>query len=464
MKEFMGESFLLTTQTAQDLYQNIAAKMPVIDYHCHISPKEIAENKVYDNIAQVWLYGDHYKWRAMRSAGVDEKYITGKSTDYEKFEKYAEIMPMLLGNPLYHWSHLELKRYFDISLPLCKENAPLIWAKSLDKIKNLPAKSIIEISRVEVICTTDDPADNLQWHKKIKEDKNFKTKVVPACRPDKTLNIDKPDFKDYIESLEKVGGVKIQNLEALKEALSNRFTYFNESGCKAADHGLDFIPFVYTDEAKADFILQKALNGGTVSADEAEGFKTHLLLFCARQYARLNWVMELHYGVLRNTNSEMFNKLGPDTGFDSIGNSVNAEKLLKLLDALQKKSSLPKTLIFPINPADNTVISAAIGCFQDSSVKGKLQQGSAWWFNDTKNGMEDHLTTYASLSALGNFAGFLTDSRSFLSYTRHEYFRRILCDFIGKAVENGEYPNDKNALEKLVSDISYKNAKEYFGF
>jgi len=464
MRKFMDEDFLLMTETACELYRNTAAKMPIIDYHCHINPREIAENKTYENITQVWLYGDHYKWRAMRSSGVDEKYITGESTDYEKFEKYAEIMPMLIGNPLYHWSHLELKRYFNIDLPLSLENAPAIWEESNRKIKELSVKNIIKMSGVEVICTTDDPIDNLEWHKKIGQDKSFGTKVLPACRPDRALNLEKADFSGYIKALGDTAGVEIKSVSTLKEALSKRFDFFNTLGCKAADHGLDFIPFVSASEHETDIIFQKALDGQTLSLNEIEIYKTNILLFCASQYSRLGWVMELHYGVIRNANTSMFNKLGADTGFDSIGNPGNPAKLLSLLDSLDQNKTLPKTLIFPITPSDNAAIGTAIGCFQDSSVRGKLQQGSAWWFNDTKNGMEEQLTTYASLSALGNFVGFLTDSRSFLSYTRHEYFRRILCNLIGKTVENGEYPNDRNYIEKLISDISYTNAKKYFGF
>ena len=464
MKPFMDTDFLLSSPTARELYHNVAAKAPIIDYHCHISPQEIAKNKIYENISQVWLYADHYKWRAMRSAGVEEKYITGDASDYEKFEKYAEIMPMLFGNPLYHWSHLELKRYFDIHLPLCKENAPAIWAESCQKIKNLSARTLIEMSGVEVICTTDDPVDDLHWHKQIREDKSFKTKVLPAFRPDRAVFVEKPDFSDYIKLLGQVADVEICTLSDLKTALKQRLSVFQAAGCKAADHGLAQVPFVLLPEEDVNAIFQKALKREALSFSEIEAFKTNLLLFCAAQYAKMGWVMELHYGVLRNTNSAMFETLGADTGFDTIGCPGNPEKLVRLWDALHTENSLPKTLVFPINPVDNAAVGAAIGCFQDAGAKGKLQQGSAWWFNDTKNGMEEQLTIYASLSVLGNFVGFLTDSRSFLSYTRHEYFRRILCNLIGTAVENGEYPDDKAHLEKLVTDISYANAKAYFGF
>jgi glucuronate isomerase len=464
LARFLNEDFLLSNKTAKDLYQQTAAGLPIIDYHCHISPRDIAEDKTYDNISEVWLYGDHYKWRAMRSAGVDERYITGDAPDYEKFEKYAQIMPMLFGNPLYHWSHLELWRYFGVTSPLGPETARDIWEAAQRKIKPLSAREIIARSNVEVICTTDDPADDLKWHIEIQKDPSFKTRVVPACRPDRALNIEKPDFSLYIGRLGASAGVEIKSARDLKSALALRFEAFNSLGCRAADHGLDFVPWAPADDEKTETIFQKALAGVALTPDETEAFKTEILFFCASQYARLGWVMELHYGVVRNTNTNMFKRLGPDTGFDAIGNGGKAQNLLSLFDRLNGVNALPKTLIFPINPVDNAMIGAVIGCFQDSSAKGKLQQGSAWWFNDTKIGMEQQLELYASLSALGNFVGFLTDSRSFLSYTRHEYFRRILCNFIGKAVENGEYPNDSKALEKLVTDISYTNAKEYFGF
>jgi glucuronate isomerase len=464
MKKFMDENFLLNSEIARNLYHNVAKNMPIIDYHCHISPKDIAEDTVYGNIAQVWLYGDHYKWRAMRSNGVDEKYITGDSTDYEKFEQWAKTMSKLIGNPLYHWSHLELLRYFDIELILNEENCKQIWELSKEKLKNLSVRKMIEKLNVKIICTTDDPIDSLEFHKKIKEDKNFKTKVYPAFRPDKAINIDSPDFSTYINQLSAISEVNINNLDSLKLAINKRIDFFNQMGCKASDHGLDYIPYIKLDEHDVNAIFIKALSGEKLTGSEIEAYKTSLLLYLAEQYHKNNWIMELHYGVIRNTNSELFKKLGPDTGFDTIGSYSCANNMVNLFNYLEERDCLPKTLIFSVNPTDNAIIGTVLGCFQSPDVACKIQQGSAWWFNDTKRGIQEQLSNFADLSVLGNFVGFLTDSRSFLSYTRHEYFRRILCNMVGDFVENGEYPNDINVLSSLITDISYQNAVRYFDF
>lgn len=463
MKPFMDESFLLTSKTAEKLYRD-SAHLPIIDYHCHISPKEIAEDKSFENLTQIWLYADHYKWRALRSDAVEEEYITGGKSDFEKFEKWAKTMPKLIGNPLYHWTHLELKRYFSINTPLSENSCRDIWDKSCKILKKLSARKIIEMSRVEIICTTDDPVDSLEYHQAIAQDKSFKTKVLPAFRPDKAINLTGTDFTEYINKLSHVSNIKIDSFNNLKSALKNKIEFFNQNGCKASDHGLEAIPFSDYNEEDVDIIFKKALNKKAITNAESDKYKTALLVFLAKEYSLKNWVMELHYGVIRNANKNMFEALGPDTGFDTIGSFDCSQNLAGLLNKMNENNGLPKTLIFPINPNDNAVIGTVIGCFLTNEAKSKLQQGSAWWFNDTKIGMEQQLKSYASLSVLGNFAGFLTDSRSFLSYTRHEYFRRILCNYVGDLVENGEYPNDEKALKDIIDGIFYYNTKNYFGF
>lgn len=417
---------------------------------------------MYENITQVWLYGDHYKWRAMRINGVDEKYITGNASDEEKFFAFAKIMPSLIGNPIYHWCHLELKRYFNSELILNENNVAEIWKICNEKLKRLSVKKIIEISNVKVICTTDDPIDSLEYHKQIKEDTAFKTKVLPAFRPDKAIQIDKDGFSDYIKKLETVCHIQIKDLNAVKQALLLRIEFFNENGCKACDHGLEYIPFQPETDQKADEILRKALKGESISSQEADQFKTNLLLFLCKEYHQRNWVMELHFGVARNTNTKMFSLLGADTGFDTIG-GFPVRGLYEFLNCLEMENSLPKTIIYSINPSDNAIINTICGSFYEKGIKGKVQQGSAWWFSDTKIGIEKQLKTFASLSSFGCFIGMLTDSRSFLSYTRHEYFRRILCNYIGRLIEDGEYPDCEQAGE-IIEDICYNNANDYFGF
>lgn len=462
MIKFMSSDFLLSNNTAKELYHNYAAEMPIIDYHCHVNPKEIYEDKHFNNLFEVWLSGDHYKWRIMRSNGVDERYITGDADDYEKFLKFAECLPKAIGNPMYHWCHLELKKYFGFDGVLNADTAPTVWELAKQKLsqKDMGARGIIEMSNVAFIGTTDDPVDSLEWHKKLAEDDSFKTVVAPSFRPDKALNIDKAGWREYIAQLSDVSGTQIKNIETLKEALKKRIEFFAQNGCVVSDHGLDYM--VYR-EGDAAAIMQKALAGEQVTAEEAECFKTELLLFCAAEYKRLGWVMQLHYNCLRNPNSKMFAKLGADTGFDCIGPAPSAKQLASLLDKLEANGNLPKTIIYSLDPADNEFIDTLIGSFQGVEACGKIQHGSAWWFNDNKQGMREQLTSLANLSLLGNFVGMLTDSRSFLSYTRHEYFRRILCDLIGGWVENGEYPYDKKALEGIIKGICCNNAKTYFG-
>lgn len=464
MKKFLDEDFLLQTETAQNLYHNYAEPMPIIDYHCHVSPKEIFENKQFKNIYEVWLSGDHYKWRIMRSNGVEEYYITGDAPQREKFQKFAEALPKAIGNPMYHWCHLELKKYFGYEGTLNGDTAEEVWQLAEEKLKDpsMYVRGIIAQSNVSFIGTTDDPVDTLEWHQKLKEDASFSTVVAPTFRPDKALNIEKDDWNAYIQTLSAVSGIQITSVDSLKAALQARIAHFDACGCKASDHGLDYVFYVLESSSDVEVILQKALAGEKLSVAEVEAFKTNLLLFCAEEYAKRGWVMQLHYNCLRNPNSKMFRQLGPDTGFDCIGPAPSAQTLPKLLDALYCKDALPKTIIYSLDESDNAFIDTIIGAFQGPEVAGKLQHGSAWWFNDNKTGMEQQLISLANLSLLGNFVGMLTDSRSFLSYTRHEYFRRILCNLIGAWVENGEYPNSQKDLEQIVTGICYNNAKRYF--
>lgn len=464
MRSFMDKDFLLYNETAVRLFHEYASGCPIIDYHCHVSPKEIYEDKKFKNITEVWLSGDHYKWRIMRSNGVDEYYITGAASDREKFQKFAETLPKAIGNPMYHWCHLELKKYFGYDGILNGTTAEEVWQLTCEKLKEdgMSVRGIIEGSGVEFIGTTDDPTDSLEWHIKLAEDKGFRTVVAPSFRPDKALNIDKKGWKEYISLLSDVSGVKIDSMAALKKALSDRIEFFASAGCKVSDHGLDHMIFREASEQENDAVLCRALNGGAVTAEEAEAFRTELLLFCAGEYARMGWVMQLHYNCLRNPNTAMFAKLGPDTGFDCIGPENGSAKLAQLLDRLYASDKLPKTILYSLDGSDNAFLDSLIGSFQGTEAAGKLQHGSAWWFNDNLQGMREQLISLANLSLLGNFVGMLTDSRSFLSYTRHEYFRRILCGLIGEWVENGEYPCDMEQLGELIKDICHNNAARYF--
>lgn len=466
MKAFMDQDFLLSTDTAKRLYHDYAEKMPIIDYHCHINPQEIAQDRSYDNITQVWLGGDHYKWRQMRSNGVEEAYITGDATDREKFQKWAETLEKAIGNPLYHWSHLELQRYFDCNTPLTGRTAEEIWNLCNEKLHDpaLSVRGIIRQSNVRLICTTDDPIDSLEWHKKIAEDKDFDVKVLPAWRPDKAMNLEKPDYPDYISKLEAASGISIHSFADLKEALRSRLAFFDSMGCKVSDHGLNYVMYQPAPEEEIEAIFTKRLSGIMPSPDEELKFKTAFMIFAGREYHRLGWVMQLHYGAKRDNNRKMYQKLGPDTGYDCINTYGPSAQLADFLNALSETDELPKTILYSLNPGDNAAIGTIIGCFQDSGAVGKIQHGSAWWFADNKTGMIEQMTSLANLGLLSNFVGMLTDSRSFLSYTRHEYFRRILCDLIGSWVENGEYPCDFEVLGRIVQDISYNNAARYFGF
>ncbi len=460
MKNFMDKDFLLSGPVARKLYNDYAKDLPIIDYHCHLSPAEIYSDKKYRNITELWLGGDHYKWRAMRSNGVDERYITDDASDYEKFEKWAEVMPKLIGNPLYHWTHLELQRYFDIFEPLSPATCSGIWERCNKRLETLSARKCIEQMKVRYIYTTDDPCDTLEYHEALAKEKTSFT-MLPAWRPDKAVNIDKAGFSEYISRLSNVCGYEINSFSALKEALTSRMEHFHTHGCRNSDHGLDYV--VAADTAYAEEAFEKALAGKAISQLEADSYKTALLLFLSAEYTRLGWVMQLHYGAVRNVNPVMHAKLGPDTGYDAIwGRAENGFALGGLLGKMEAEKHLPKTIIYSLEPSDNAQIGSILGCFQNSEAIGKLQQGCAWWFNDSLNGMREQLTSLASLSVLGNFVGMVTDSRSFLSYTRHEYFRRILCELLGTWVENGEYPEDYEALGNIILGICYENAVNFF--
>lgn len=462
----MDENFLLSTETAQRLFHSYAETMPVLDYHCHISPEEIATDRRFENITQVWLGGDHYKWRFMRSCGVDEAYITGNASDRDKFFKWAEVLGKAIGNPLYHWSHLELQRYFDYHKPLNQNTASEVWELCNKKLaeKDMSARGLIRKSNVTLICTTDDPIDSLCYHKAIAEDQSFSVQVLPAWRPDRSIAIEKPDFAAYMEQLSSVSHIEINSFPALCKALKVRLDFFDSMGCVVSDHGLDYVMYAPATEQQADMILKKRLSGAALSHEEILQFKTMLLLFLGREYARRGWVMQLHYGVKRNNNTRLFQAIGADTGYDCIGDQAPAGELADFLNALECTNELPKTILYSLSPNDNAAIETIMGCFQNSQAVSKLQHGSAWWFNDHRPGMEAHLRSLASLGNLSGFVGMLTDSRSFLSYTRHEYFRRILCEYIGTLVENGEFADDEQILSDLVKNISYRNAVAYFGF
>lgn len=466
MKAFMDKDFLLTTETAKKLYHEYAEVMPIVDYHCHINPQEIYENRKFENITQVWLGADHYKWRQMRSNGVDEKYITGNASDREKFQKWAETLEMAIGNPLYHWSHLELQRYFGYDGVLNGETAELVWQICNEKLAqaDMSARNLIKRSNVTLLCTTDDPIDSLEWHKKLAEDNSFDVQVLPAWRPDKAMYLEKADWAEYLEKLSDVSGVKIDSFGALVEALKKRIEFFAAMGCSVSDHGMAYVMYAPASAEEVEAIFAKRFLGETLKESEEAKFKTAFMVEMGKEYHKRNWVMQLHYGVKRDNSQRVFRAVGPDTGVDCISNYTPSAQLADFLNALDITDELPKTIIYSLNPIDNAAIGTIIGCFQNNSAVGKIQQGSAWWFNDHKPGMQEQMTSLASLGLLGNFIGMLTDSRSFLSYTRHEYFRRIMCELIGGWIENGEYPADYKTLEKIVKGISYNNAVRYFGF
>ena len=464
MVSFMNDNFLLSNPTAVELFHNHAAKMPIYDYHCHLDPQQIFEDVRFENITQVWLGGDHYKWRIMRSNGVDEAYITGNAPDREKFQKFAEALPHAIGNPMYHWCHLELKNFFGYEGTLNGKTAQEVWDLAIEKLAQpeFSARGLIKRSNVAMIGTTDDPCSDLKWHQLIAADESFETKVCPSFRPDPALNCHKAGFAAYIQKLRDASGIQIKSAADVAKALTQRIDYFNECGCRASDHGLDYVMYREATAEEIEATFQKALAGESVTVAESEGYQTYLLLHCGREYARHGWAMQLHFSCFRNPNSRMFGTLGADCGFDCIAVTDSSAALHKVMDALDKTHQLPKTIVYSLNPADDQWLDTLLGAYQGTEVPGKIQHGSAWWFNDNKVGMQNQMISLAQLGILGNFIGMLTDSRSFLSYARHEYFRRILCNLIGNWVENGEYPADLEFLSGLVEDICANNAKRYF--
>ena len=476
MKAFMDQDFLLETETAKHLFHDFAKDLPLVDYHCHLSPREIYEDRRFENLAQVWLggrqsdgsyFGDHYKWRVMRSNGTPEDYITGSKPDFERFVKFAEALEMAIGNPMYHWCNLELQRFFGVTEPLTVESAERIWNhcnKLLQEDPDMTARGLIRKSNVAFIGTTDDPIDSLEWHEKIAADPTMTTIVAPSYRPDKAVNIHKAGWAEYLKLLAKsVGKESLPTMQDVLDALVERLEFFHTHGCKASDHGLDYVPFQNYTVEQADAVYQKALRGEKLTTEEIDGYQTVILLCLGKAYHRMDIAMQLHYSCVRNNSTRVFSKMGPDTGVDAISQNTCGANIAMLLDALDSKGECPKTILYSLNPADNAQLGTLIGCFQDSSVPGKMQHGSAWWFNDTKTGMQEQMISLANLGLLGNFIGMLTDSRSFLSYTRHEYFRRILCNLVGNWVENGEYPNHDASLKKIIEGVSCRNAMRYFG-
>ena len=465
MKAFLDDDFLLTTPTARRLYQ-VARSMPILDYHCHLDPKEIAQDRRFENITQVWLGGDHYKWRLMRANGVDEAYITGDAPDREKFQKWAETLELAIGNPLYHWSHLELRRYFGYEGVLNGNTSQEVWELCNQKLQEpgMSARSLIANSGVTLVCTTDDPADSLEWHQQLAQDSSFPVKVLPAWRPDAAMGLERPEYLDYLQRLGQAAGVEIRTYADLKEALLSRMAFFDKMSCRASDHALTAAVCQPASEEELERVFQKRLEGEPLTQEELAAFQTGFLRFVAGEYKRLGWVMQLHYGCRRNNNTRMFHKLGRDTGYDAVLQGTPSLEVAAFLDLLASQDALPRMVLYSLNPNDDEGLNSVIGCFQDGTPLGRIQQGSAWWFNDHKAGMVKQLTAFANGGLLGNFIGMLTDSRSFLSYPRHEYFRRILCELLGAWVENGEYPADWKALEKMVRGVCYNNAVEFFGF
>mgnify|MGYP006048850699 FL=1 len=467
MKPFIHEDFLLQSETAKHLYHNFAKSLPIIDYHCHLDPKMVAEDHQFSSITELWLGGDHYKWRALRANGVAEKYITGDASDWEKFQKWAETIPYAMRNPLYHWTHLELKTCFGIDKVLNPDTAKEIFDECNAKLQ-LPeysAKNLMRRYKVEVVCTTDDPIDSLEYHKQIKES-GFEIKVLPTWRPDKAMAVESAAaFKTYIDTLSNVSGIKINSFKEIIDALLIRHKYFEEMGCRLSDHGMEeFYAEDYT-EAEIEAIFSKVYGGTELNEAEIKKFKSAMLVEFGKMDADTGWTQQFHYGVIRNNNTKMFKAIGPDTGFDSISQVITAKNMVKYFDTLNSMDKLTKTIIYNLNPSDNTMLATMIGNFQDGSVPGKMQFGAGWWFLDQKDGMEQQMNALSLQGLLRRFVGMLTDSRSFVSYARHEYFRRIMCNLIATDVEKGEIPaSEMSRIEQMVADISYYNAKNYFNF
>lgn len=468
MCPFINDDFLLQNDIASSLYNKFAKDLPIIDYHCHINPEDIAKDVKFSNISDIWFSGDHYKWRLLRAAGVDEKFITGDASPKEKFIAWASVIGKAFGNPLYHWNCLELARYFGIYEPLNEKNAEEIWTITSSLMAEHPerytARALITNSNVELLCTTDDPIDDLKWHKAIAEDTSFKTRVLPSFRPDKAIDIEKPTYKEYLDKLSNVCGFEINSLASLIRALDSRIDYFNSVGCRIADHGMEYILYATATYDEAEIVFEEGLER-ELSFEELSKFKAYLLLHCARRYNELNWTMQYHFGCIRNTNEMRFNTLGADCGCDSISGSYNfITPLSSILSTLSTTNELPRTILYSLNPNDNTSIDTLIGCFQGGNTNSpmRIQHGSAWWFNDNMDGMSSQLKSLATQSYLPGFVGMLTDSRSFLSYTRHEYFRRILCNLLGEQIKMGFFPYDEDILKEIITNICYENSKSLF--
>ncbi len=464
MKPFMDKNFLLQTKTAEWLYHDHASKMPIYDYHCHLSAQEIAEDKQYDNLGEIWLGGDHYKWRALRTNGIDESFVTGNASWKDKFDQWAETVPQTLRNPLYHWTHLELQRYFDIDTLLCPETATEIFEACTEKLRSpeYSARNLMRMMNVKLVCTTDDPIDDLKWHKQIATD-GFEIKVLPTFRPDKAMNLsDSVAWKSYIKTLESKSNCTIANLDSLLAAIDQRHDYFHSVGCRLSDHGVAYVPDAVATSAELEEIFAAAMRGESIGLAEREKFEAFFLFEVGKLNHKRGWVQQFHVGVFRNNNSRLFEALGPDTGFDSIADYRQGPGLIRLLDRLDSSNQLTKTILYNINPSDNELMATMIGNYQDGSFPGKIQWGSGWWFLDQKEGMEKQMNALSSLGLLSRFVGMLTDSRSFLSYPRHEYFRRILCNLIGTDVENGEIPEDRALLGQMVENICFNNAHDFF--
>ena len=465
MKKFMDADFILQTETARTLYHEHAAIMPIYDYHCHLSPQEIAEDRQYDNLGEIWLGGDHYKWRAMRTNGIPEEFITGNASWRDKFQRWAETVPQTIRNPLYHWTHLELRRYFGIDTLLSPATADTIYEECTAKLRtpDFSARNLMRKMNVRLACTTDDPTDSLEWHKQIAAD-GFEIKVLPTFRPDQAMNLsDTASWKSYIETLGVTSKLTIVSLDVLLEAIDQRHEYFHSVGCRLSDHGVAYVPDADATSTELESIFLKAIAGDQVSVREREKFEAWFLYEVGKMNHKRGWAQQFHTGVFRNNNSRFFQTLGPDTGFDSIADYRQGSGLVRLLDRLDRSNQLAKTILYNINPADNELMATMIGNYQDGSVPGKMQFGSGWWFLDQKDGMEKQMNALSNLGLLSRFIGMLTDSRSFMSFPRHEYFRRILCNLIGNDVEKGELPADMDLLGRMVENICYNNAAEYFG-
>ncbi len=464
-KPFIHDHFLLENKFAEALYHDYAKGMPILDYHCHLSPADIAVNRTFNNITEAWIHGDHYKWRAMRALGIDEDYITGNAADRDKFQKWAEAVPFTIRNPLYHWTHLELARYFDRYELLNGESAEMIYHDTTERLNsdNNGCLDLLERMNVEVVCTTDDPVDSLENHKNLAQS-NSALKMSMSFRPDRALQIDQPHFADYIETLETASKITVNSFDSLCEALKARMRYFDSNGCKLADHGLNAIYCLPYSAAEVEAAFELGRNRKSVSSTASMKFKSALLQFLAEAYNELGWVQQFHLGALRNNNSRMNALLGADTGWDSIGDFPQAESLSRFLNLLDQKNQLTKTILYNSNPGDNAILATMTGNFNDGSVRGKIQFGSGWWFLDQKDGMTQQLNTLSNMALLSCFIGMITDSRSFLSFPRHEYFRRVLCNILGGEISRGELPQEIPWIGKIVQDICYHNAKEYFNF